>query len=206
MIDAIDPARTALLLIGYQRDYFDTDGALYSVIEESTRASGTLENTESLLSGLTDSPSTIVSTPIVFSETYNELENPIGILKIIKDVEAFKVGTPGAETIDMISAYGDRILEIPGKKGFDAFSNTDLLQTFKDRGINRVVFAGAVTSICVNATALRAFDEGFDVIMLSDCISGRTAVEHEMFCNEIFPLFTEVLGHKEFLMRSGVSA
>ena len=31
----IDPDSTALLLIGFQRDYFDPEGILYSVVEES---------------------------------------------------------------------------------------------------------------------------------------------------------------------------
>lgn len=203
-MNEIDPASTAILLIGYQRDYFDEKGALHEVIEESSRVSGTLGNTKAMLDGLADSSVTMISTPIVFSETYNELENPIGILKVIKDVEAFKIGTPGAETIDLIEQFGDRILEISGKKGFDAFSNTELLETLVAKGITCVVIAGAVTSICVNATALRAFDEGFDVMVLEDCTSGRTTLEQDMFCTEIFPLFTEVLSHSRLLERIGV--
>jgi len=204
-MEAIDPTHTALILIGYQRDYFDEDGILHGVIEESSRVSGTLKNTDTLINGVKDTSMTVISTPIVFSETYSELENPIGILKTIKDVEAFKVGSSGAETIDLVTEFGDRVLEIPGKKGFDAFSNTDLLGVLRDRDIHRIIIAGAVTSVCVNATAMRAFDEGFDVMIVSDCTSGRTVIEHEMFCNEIFPLFAEVANHHQLLERVGVA-
>src|SRR5262245_26048776 len=38
----MDPQHTALVLIGYQNDYFATDGVLYRVIEEASRVTGTL--------------------------------------------------------------------------------------------------------------------------------------------------------------------
>lgn len=199
----IDPAKTALVLIGFQRDWFDSDGIFNSVIEESCRVSGTLANTEALINGVLETPMTIISTPIVFSESYNELDNPVGILQMIKEAQAFKVGAPGSEIIDMISSFGDRITEVPGKIGFDAFSNTELASILEERGIEKVVIAGAVTSLCVNATGMHA-SEDYDVVMLSDCVSGRTQVEQDLFCNELFPLFAEVLDHKKFLERVGV--
>ncbi len=202
-MSTIDPSKTALLLIGYQRDWFDSDGIFNSVIEESTRVSGTLENTEALVNRVLDTGMTIISTPIVFSESYNELENPIGILKMIKEAQAFKTGTQGAEIIDMVSSFGDRILEVPGKIGFDAFSNTQLANVLEERGIKCVVIAGAVTSLCVNATGMHA-SENYDVVILSDCVSGRTQVEQDFFCNELFPLFSEVLDHNQFIERVGI--
>ena len=197
-------ANTALLLIGFQHDYFDPSGILHGVVEESHRVSGTLENTIKLIEFFKDSDMTMVNTPIVFSELYDELENPIGILKTIRDVQAFKEGTPGAETIPQIKAYGDRILELPGKKSFNSFSNTKLHATLRERGVTRIVFAGCVTSICVHASALQAFDLGYEVMMLSDCTSARTPIEQEFFCSDVFPLFSHVFTLEEFLASEGV--
>ena len=59
------PSQTALVLIGFQKDYFDPKGALYSVVEESHRVSGTLEHTIKTIDNITESPITIVNTPIV---------------------------------------------------------------------------------------------------------------------------------------------
>ena len=193
------PNQTALVLIGFQKDYFDPKGALYSVVEESHRVSGTLEHTIETINNITESPITIVNTPIVFSETYKEIENPTGILKAIKEIEAFKVGTAGAEVIAEIKKYGDRIKTVPGKKGFNAFSNTDLEKLFTDHQIEQIVIAGCVSSLCINATALYARDQGYDVTILSDCTSSRTPIEQEMFCDEIFPLFADVITHNEFI-------
>jgi len=188
----IDPNSTALLLIGYQQDYFDPNGLLYSVVEESHRVSGTLDHTLSLIDRFKESSMTMVNTPIVFSEFYKELENPIGVLKMIRDAEAFKVGTSGAETISQIAAYGDRIFTVPGKRSFNAFHHTELESLLRERGVSRILIAGCVTSLCVNATALYAFEAGFDVTILADCTSSRTPVEQDFFCENVFPLFAEV--------------
>ena len=188
----IDPASTALLLIGYQRDYFDSDGILYGVVEDQLRSIDTLANTISLIDAFKDTDMTMVRTPLVFSADYGEVENPIGILKTIRDVEAFKAGTRGAETIDEIASYGDRIDEVRGKLGFNAFPHTDLEEMLRARKVQSVIIAGCVTSICINATALHAFEAGFDVTVLSDCTSSRTAVEQEFFCDTVFPLFAQV--------------
>lgn len=194
----MSPHKIALLLIGFQKDYFDPDGILYPVVEESHRISGTLEHTIQVIDAIINTSITIVNTPIVFSETYHEIDNPMGILKAIKDAEAFKVGTSGAEILPQIQKYGDRIEIIPGKLGFNAFSNTELKDLLVRKGIERLAIAGCVTSLCVNATALAAKENGFEVTILSDCTSSRTPVEQDMFCKEIFPLFTDVLDHNEF--------
>ena len=190
---------TALILIGFQHDYFDPSGILHGVVEESHRVSGTLENTISLIEAFKDSDMVMVSTPIVFSELYEEIQNPLGILKTIRDVQAFKTGTPGAETIPEIKAYGDRIVELPGKKSFNAFSNTRLQSMLQEHGVTKVIFAGCVTSICVHASALQAFDLGYEVTMLSDCTSARTPIEQEFFCSDVFPLFSHVLTLEELM-------
>lgn len=197
-MSSMSPHKIALLLIGFQKDYFDPDGILYPVVEESHRISGTLEHTIQVIDAIINTSITIVNTPIVFSETYHEIDNPMGILKAIKDAEAFKVGTSGAEILPQIQKYGDRIEIIPGKLGFNAFSNTELKDLLVRKGIERLAIAGCVTSLCVNATALAAKENGFEVTILSDCTSSRTPVEQDMFCKEIFPLFTDVLDHNEF--------
>ena len=46
--------RTALILIGYQNDYFAPDGILHPVIEEAARVGGVLGNTLGLLERLGD--------------------------------------------------------------------------------------------------------------------------------------------------------
>jgi nicotinamidase-related amidase len=52
----MDPKHTALVLIGYQNDYFAADGILHQVIEESSRVTGNLANTVDLVKQLHSTP------------------------------------------------------------------------------------------------------------------------------------------------------
>lgn len=201
----MDSQHTALVLIGYQNDYFATDGVLYCVIEESSRVTGTLANTLDLLECLSVSSILIVDTPIVFTPNYSELAEPVGILKTIKELGAFKAGTKGAETIPELRRFGERIMEVPGKRGLNAFSNTDLAHLFQQRGIQHVVLAGVVTSICVDSTGRSAYERGYKVSILSDCTSGRTTFEQDFYCENVFPLYAEVIDHVQLLQRLGLT-
>lgn len=191
------PSATALILIGYQKDYFEKQGALHKVIEASVDE--VLSNTINLVEHLAPTPVTIISTPIIFTPSYTELVDPIGILKVIREVGAFKQGTSGAETIGDLTRFGDRILEVPGKRGLNAFHATQLQQEMERRGITNVVLAGVVTSICIDSTARSAFELGYQVSVLSDCTAGRSAYEQEFYCNDVLPLYAKVLTSHELL-------
>jgi nicotinamidase-related amidase len=192
--------KKALVLIGFQRDYFDKNGILHNVVEESLQTFNVLENTVNVVEYLKGSEDyLIISTPIVFSKDYFELKDPIGILSTIKDVGAFKSGEPGCETIDSIASFGDSILTIPGKQGLNAFVNTELEDILRKNNIEDVVLAGCVCSICIDSTGRSAAEKGFNVTMLSDCISSRTTFEHEFYMENVFPLYAEVKTTSTFL-------
>lgn len=192
-------ASTGILLIGYQNDYFAKDGILQSVVEESLCSNNVLDNTLALLERVAETDVAIISTPITFTPDYRELDNPIGILKICKDVGAFMAGSSGAEVIEELKRWGERIMEIPGKRGLNAFSNTSLETMLVEKGITDLVIAGVVTSVCIDSTARAASDKGFNVTVLSDCTAGRTNFEQEFYCSDIFPIFANVKKSTEIL-------
>ncbi|WP_372748715.1 cysteine hydrolase family protein [Litorivivens sp.] len=187
-----DLSKTALLLIGFQNDYFAEDGILHAVVEESSRVTGVLDNTLALLSGRGRDFGLVVSTPIHFTPSYEELTEPVGILKTIREVGAFKAGSRGAETIAEFEPYTSLIREVPGKRGLNAFSNTELEVLLREHGIEEIILAGTVTSICIDSTGRHAAELGFKVMVLSDCTSGRTVFEQQYYCENVFPLYGEV--------------
>lgn len=183
---------TALVLIGYQNDYFSPQGILHKVIEESSRATGVLENTLSLLREQGENFGVVVNTPIHFTADYTELNEPIGILQVIKEQGAFKEGTFGAQIIPQLNEFNDFVKVVPGKRGLNAFSNTTLEKVLLERQITNIIFAGTVTSICIDSTARSAVDMGFKVTILEDCTSSRTQFEQNFYCDDIFPLYARV--------------
>ncbi len=194
-----DLSKTALILIGFQNDYFSRDGILHAVVEESSRVSGVLSNTLNLLEQSGSKFGAVISTPIIFTETYEELHEPVGILETIRDVGAFKAGSAGCETIEEFAPFSELIAEIPGKRGLNAFSNTTLESELRDKGVERIMLAGTVTSICIDSTGRHATDLGFKVSVLSDCTSSRTVFEQDFYCENVFPLYASVECSKDIL-------
>jgi nicotinamidase-related amidase len=184
-------SNTAIVLIGFQNDYFSENGVLHEFIESS--AAKILSNTVILLNRLQTTGITLVSTPIYFTPDYSELVNPVGILKVIQEVGAFRKDTIGSDTISELTQYGERILTVEGKRGLNAFHSTNLEQELLSRGITDVVLAGVVSSICIDSTARSAFERGFKVHVLSDCTAGRTQYEQDFYCSEVFPLYANVI-------------
>ena len=194
-----DLSKTALILIGFQNDYFSSRGILHSVIEESSRVTGVVKNTLNLLDKRASDFALVVNTPIHFTADYSELKNPIGILKVIADVGAFKVNSYGAQVINELASYSDVIKEVPGKRGLNAFTNTNLNNLLVENNITSIVLAGTVTSICIDSTGRSGVELGFDVTVLSDCTSSRTPFEQEFYCNEVFPLYATVCSSEQLL-------
>lgn len=185
----MDASQTALVLVGYQNDYFAKDGILRGVVEEPGRVDEVLRNTLALIEALRGTPATIVATPIVLTADYRAMADPVGILSTIKQSGAFRAGTPGAAAIPELQALGDRIDCVEGKVGFNAFADTRLHDLLVSRGIRHVLVCGMVTSLCIDSTGRAAYERGYNVTIVSDCTSGRSHAEHDFYCRNIFPLY-----------------
>ena len=195
----MDPRQTAVILVGFQNDYFAPNGILRGVVEEPHRVDEVLANSIAFLNDAAKTPMTIISTPISLTPDYRALASPVGILDKIKQAGAFKEGTSGADSIPELKAFGGRILYVTGKVGFNAFSNTLLDDVLAERAIRNVLVAGMVTSLCIDSTGRAAYERGFSVTILSDCSSARTLGEHEFYCKNIFPLYGRACDSRQVL-------
>ena len=183
--------KTALLLIGFQNDYFHKEGILTGALEDVSGRDRMLENTLNLIEEVKDRDDfLVISTPIQFTENYSELNEPTGILKLIKDTGAFLKDSSGSQTIEEFSRFSDSILEIKGKRGLNAFSNTNLEDFLKKNNVDRIALAGVVTSVCIDSTGRSAHEKGFEVTVLSDCTSSESTrlnsshitISYAVFC------------------------
>jgi nicotinamidase-related amidase len=197
MDSAMDPKTTALILVGYQNDYFAQDGILRGVVEEPNRVDRVRADTVAFIARAADTEMTIISTPVVLEPNCRALAEPIGTLNSIKESRAFKVGSARAETIPELLAYGDRVMDITGKVGFNACSNTALDGVLVEPGTREERVAGMVTSLCIDSTSRAAYERGYDVTILCDCASARTPGEQDLDCRNIFPLYGGVARSSE---------
>lgn len=182
-----------MVLVGFQNDLYAGDGALRKSLEDPAGLTRSLDSTVRLVRRLIDTAVTLVAIPIGFTETYEELVDPVGILAGIKSASAFRKGSRGAEMVDDLRPFLARIKVTPGRRGFDSFADTDLDEVLAEVGIRDVVLAGALDSMYIDATGRAAFERGYCVTVLSDCTVGRTAFEHDFFCDSIFPMYADVI-------------
>ena len=202
----IDLHKTAVILVGYQNDYFSPSGLLHEFVGESIRVNNTLGNTVQLIEDLPEFVP-LIATPIHFTQNYSEIvDEPVGILKIVKDVGAFQENAPGSEMITELKAFGDRIEIVEGKRGFNAFAYTDLDEVLQMNDIEHVVIAGAVTSVCIDSTGRYAQELGYRVSILSDCTAAKSVFEQSFYCESIFPVYANVITSQEMLMQGKVAA
>ncbi|MDB5613876.1 MAG: isochorismatase hydrolase, partial [Devosia sp.] len=85
----------------------------------------------------------------------------------------FVAGTPGAEIIPAVAPKtGEQVVV----KNFpNAFRDTDLKGKLDAAGIKDVVIVGAMSHMCIDATARAAADYGFNVTVVEDAAATRDA-------------------------------
>jgi len=194
----------ALLLLGFQNDFFSPEGLLYPSIETHLKENQVLENSLKVIEAFAEAGELIIETPISFGVNYDELTNPQGLMVSIQELGAFRRNSFGQQTIPAIVPFEKHITQVPGKQGFNAFHNTDLNKLLDDRGVKEVVIIGVVTSVCVDSTGRSASERGYHVTVLSDCTAARSHIEQDFYCSEIFPLYANVETSEEFLSRKGL--
>lgn len=146
---------------------------------------------------------TIMHAPITFAEGYGELtRHPYGILKGVVDGKCFVKHTWGAAIIDQLAPRPTDIV-IEGKRGLDTFASTNLDFILRSKGIKTVVLGGFLTNCCVESTMRTAYEHGFDVITLTDCVAATSPEAHANAIVHDFPMFSRPMTGAEFIAQLG---
>lgn len=194
-----NPETTALLLIEFQNDFTSEGGVLHGAVKPVMDETGMLANTVTLTKAARERGVTIMHTAIAFAEGYNEItRHPYGILKGVVDGKAFVKGSWGAAIVDDLTPVeGDIVIE--GKRGLDTFASTNLDFILRSKGITTLALGGFLTNCCVESTMRTAYEHGFDVITLTDCVAGTSKAEHDNALKHDYPMFSRPMPSSEFL-------
>lgn len=195
----MDPATTAVVLVEFQNDFTTEGGALHGAVQGVMESTGMLQHTQEVISSAREAGATIIHSPIQFAPGYYEItKHPYGILKGVVDSTSFVKGSWGAEIVgDVAPADGDIVLE--GKRGLDAFASTNLDFILRSLGIETVALAGFLTNCCVESTMRTAYEKGFEVITLTDCVAGTSEAEHANAITYDYPMFSKPMTSGEFV-------
>jgi nicotinamidase-related amidase len=188
---SFDPATTAVVLIEYQNEFTTDGGVLHGAVAEVMDKTNMLENTHRVVEAARAAGATIMHAPITFAAGYNELsKHPYGILKGVVDGSAFVKGSWGAAIVDSLAPQeGDIVVE--GKRGLDTFASTNLDFILRSKGITTIVLGGFLTNCCVESTMRTGYENGYQVITLTDCTAATSVPEHENAISYDYPMFSK---------------
>lgn len=167
-------ARTALVVIDMQRDFVEPGGfgaslgndlapvqaivpTVRALLQAWRRAGGWVVHTrEGHRADLSDCP------PAKRQRGAPALRigdrGPMGRILVI--------GEPGHAIVPALAPlHGELVIDKPGKGAFHA---TELHARLQQRGIQRLVFAGVTTEVCVQTTMREANDRGYDGLLVED--------------------------------------
>ena len=198
-LNAMDPAKTAILLIEYQNDFTAEGGKLHDGVKGVMESTGMLSNTSSLVEKAREKGCTIVHAPIVFSDDYKELGDDVyGILAGVKEGGCFKASEWGGEICaELTPKDGDQVVQ--GKRGLDGFASTNLDFILRRSSIENVVLGGFLTNCCVESTMRTAYEKGYNVVTLTDCCAALSEEEHKASVEKTYPMFSKPMTSSELL-------
>jgi nicotinamidase-related amidase len=195
---ASDPTSTAVVLIEFQNDFTSDGGALHGAVQDVMDSTNMLENTKRVVEQARQAGATIIHAPIRFADGYHEItEHPYGILAGVVDSKAFVKDTWGAAIVDDLTPKADDIV-IEGKRGLDTFASTNLDFILRSKGVKTVALGGFLTNCCVESTMRSAYEKGFDVVTLTDCLAATSQEEHENAIKYDYPMFSRPMTSNEF--------
>ena len=194
----MDPRNTAVVLIEYQNDFASEGGALHAAVAGSMAETDMLENTKKVVDAAREAGATIIHAPISFAGGYKEISgSPYGILKGVVDSNAFVKGEWGSQIIDELAPSGDDIV-VEGKRGLDTFASTNLDFILRSKGITTIALGGFLTNCCVESTMRSAYERGYEVVTLSDCVAATSSEEHANAIRYDYPMFSKPMSGEEF--------
>jgi nicotinamidase-related amidase len=86
-------------------------------------------------------------------------------------------GTVGAQVVRELAPLTEDL--IVTKQYYNGFFMTELHTELQSRGITDIVITGIHTHVCVLLTAVGAFEHGYTVVTLEDCITTAYQPNHE---------------------------
>jgi maleamate amidohydrolase len=139
------------------------------------------------------------SAPVIFSTvSYSENLREGGIfLQKVPSLSMLRDGSAWVEIDARLKRRAEEMLLV--KRFASCFFGTSLASYLTSLGVDTLILAGATTSGCIRATAVDGMQNGFRVIVPSDCVGDRASGPHEANLLDIDSKYGDVVSLKRVL-------
>lgn len=172
LADTVRPGHTALVVVDVQNDFCAPGGA---------RMKGDLSFVEAMREPLRQmvEAARAAGVPVVYTQTSNDEEHDNGPILArrarvgLANAKYTVPGTPGWDICDFVTpAPGDVTVK---KWHHSGFTNPKMDAALGRMGVKTLLFTGAATNGCVEATVRDAFARGYYNVVLEDCVAAYDA-------------------------------
>jgi nicotinamidase-related amidase len=175
-LPAIDPARTALLIMDYQT----------GILERLTDADELLARMAGTLATARAQGVHIGYVRVAFADAdFAALPETNKTFAAIAAGRQMHEDAPETAIHEAVAPAADDIVVRKTRVG--PFSTTDLDQQLRDRGIDTLILAGISTSGVVLSTVRQAADRDYRIYVLEDGTADTDGEVHDMLIHKIFP-------------------
>lgn len=182
---ALDPGKTALLIIDMQRDFLEPGGFGAALGNDVSRLQVAVDPCREVLKAARNAGLLVIHT----REGHRPDLADAPPLKVGRGDPAMRIGAPGPMgrilirgepghdiIAELYPISGEPVIDKPGK---GAFYQTDLELMLRNRSIDTLLVCGVTTEVCVNTTVREANDRGFRCVVLSDCCASYFPAFHD---------------------------
>jgi len=165
-----DPKRSAVILVDVARDFIEPGGFIADAggPDYQARARGIVAPLARLVEGARRLGATVV---------YSSDEHTPQDLELKKWPPHSMKGSPWAEIVtELARRPGD--LDFP-KTTYSGFQCTNMESVLRARGIDTLYITGLHTDCCCRHTSGDAFQRGFHLVWVTDCLQALTTEGHE---------------------------
>jgi nicotinamidase-related amidase len=183
---AVDPARTAIVMIDMQRDFLEPGGFGETLGNDVSLLGKAVAPAKKLIEAARKLKMLVIHT----REGHRPDMADAPPAKVERGSPTARIGAPGPmgrilirgeAGHDIIPALapvaGEPVIDKPGKGSFYA---TDLQTILQNRGIENLIVGGVTTEVCVHTTVREANDRGYRCIVAADACGSYFPEFHEM--------------------------
>ncbi len=173
----LNSATTAVIAVHMQPDIVSADGAFGGFCAAQAAERDIIGVIARLQDAARKAGATVVYNRVAWAEDYSDLNANSPLLGMVVQNNCLVDGSDKAQIVPELAPQDGDIVNTHKRVG--GFSDSDLDDQLRSRGVDTVLFTGVATNASVEGTARQASDLGYRTIVVGDACSTTDPGAHD---------------------------